>query len=273
MISLATYTQEKSSLVEKALEHYLPESVRHPSVIHDAMRYAVLGNGKRIRPVLTLAVCEMFGGPEDQALIAACAIELIHSYSLVHDDLPLMDNDDFRRGQPSCHKKFGEGVALLAGDALLTLAFQILGELNHSEHSLRLIREIAEAAGTSGMIGGQVLDIQAEAGNLTLENLEEINRKKTGALIRVSCLAGAIMGGAKPEQELRILRFGEYLGFAFQLIDDILDSDGFRKFLSEKEARDKASFLIRDAKAELTPFGQSAEKLNLLADFILDRKR
>jgi len=272
MISLQTYLQERSAGIQKALDAYLPKADTYPPLIHEAMRYSVLGDGKRIRPVLTLAVNEMLGGGDGQAMIPACAIEFIHSYSLVHDDLPFMDNDDIRRGKPSCHKKYGEAVALLAGDALLTYAFQLLGTLEFSERSARLIREIAMAAGTTGMIGGQLLDIQSGKNRSNLEVLDDINRRKTGQLIKVSCLAGALVGGASPEQESRILRFGEYLGFAFQVVDDIIDGNGYLFFMNEQEARKKAEMLVDKAKDELSVFKTTGEKLRLIADSILERK-
>ena len=260
-------------MIEKALDLYLPKADEHPAIIHEAMRYSVMDGGKRIRPVLTLAVNELFGGMVEEAILPACAIELIHSYSLVHDDLPTLDNDDLRRGKPSCHKKYGEAIALLTGDALLTFAFQLLGQMEDSAKSARLAHEISKAAGTSGMIGGQVLDIQAMASEIKLPQLDDINARKTGELIKVSCLAGAVVGGASEEEEMRILRFGEYLGFAFQVVDDIIDRDGCLRFMSEREARAKAQMLTDKAKTELAIFRkETSEILCLIADAILDRK-
>ncbi len=273
MIKLETYLQEKSVQIEKALDFYLPK-LNHPPVIHEAIRYAVMGNGKRIRPVLTLAVNELFHGRAEDAILPACAIELIHSYSLVHDDLPCLDNDDIRRGKPSCHKQYGEALALLTGDALLTLAFQLLAQIEDAEISKRLSFEIANAAGTLGMIGGQVLDIQANTGSITLDQLNDINARKTGELFKASCLAGAISAHASEEEELRILRFGEYLGFAFQVVDDIIDGDGYLRFMNKEEALEKARILTEKAKNELSIFKEeAAEVLFLIADTVLNRKQ
>ena len=267
------YLKEKSVLIERSLESYLPKASENPTIIHEAMRYAVLGNGKRLRPILTLAVNEMCGGSEEKAMIPACAVELIHTYSLVHDDLPLMDNDDMRRGKPSCHKKYGDAIALLTGDALLTLAFELLGKLENRNNAALLVRIIAEAAGTLGMIGGQVLDIQSVDQKLGLDQLDEINQRKTGALIQTSCHAGAIAGGANEAEKRRILKFGQYLGFAFQIVDDIIDRDGCLRFMSEEEAKKKAQHLTDQAKKELNQFGKAGEKLCMIADSILERKR
>ena len=274
MVIFDTYLREKGVLIEKALETHLPAETKYPPVIHEAMRYAVLGGGgKRIRPVLTLAVSEMLGASEGEAMIPACAVELIHSYSLIHDDLPCMDNAETRRGKPSCHKKFGEAIALLAGDALLTLAFQLLTTLKPSENNLRLIREIANAVGTSGMIGGQLVDIESAEKRLDLPALDDMNKRKTGALIQVSCLTGAIAAGAACDQEHRILKFGEYLGFAFQVVDDIIDGDGYLQLMNEKAAREKARLLVQKAKEELSSFQAAGETLCLIADALLERKR
>ena len=301
MIPLQTYWQEKSRAVEKALETLLPKESEYPPLIHQAMRYAVLGGGKRFRSALTLATNEMLGGKDEGALVPACATELIHCYSLVHDDLPLMDNAELRRGKPSCHKKYGEAVALLAGDALLTHAFQLLGTLTPSEKSSRLVLEISKAAGTGGMIGGQLLDIlsfgrknsriskaagtggmiggqlldilSSEKKDLALKNLDDVNRRKTGALIQASCLMGSIVGGASNEEEKRILKFGECLGFAFQVVDDIIDGDGYLVFMSKEEARKKAAALIEEAKEALSPFEKAGERLCLMADLVFERAR
>ncbi|MBI3999592.1 MAG: polyprenyl synthetase family protein [Candidatus Omnitrophica bacterium] len=256
--------------IEQALDEFLPKPSQHLSQIHEAMRYSVLNGGKRIRPLLCLAVCHMLGGKEEDALIPACAVELIHCYSLIHDDLPCLDNDEFRREQLTCHKKFGEAVALLAGDALLTLAFHLISTLKNSQKVHRLLGEISQAAGTFGMVGGQVMDILINKNEVDLPTLDAIHIHKTGQLIKTSCLAGAIAAGASREEEAHILRFGEYLGFAFQIADDILDSDGYLRFMSAHEARAKAREVIAQAKKELKGF-KANSRLIQITDFILSR--
>ncbi len=271
--NLQTYLREKSELIDQALNLYLPKKTKSPKKLHEAMRYMIFSSGKRIRPVLTLAIAELCGGSADQAMPVACTIELIHTYSLIHDDLPALDNDDLRRGRPTCHVEHGEAIAILAGDALLTLAFQILGELDNQPKNLRLVREIALAAGTSGMIGGQVMDIESKTGKITLKLLDEIDLKKTGELIKVSCLVGAISSDLDEARETHILKFGEYLGFAFQIVDDIMDNDGYLHFMSEKEARQKAQELINKAKREISGFSGSKTALESLADYVIERKK
>lgn len=273
MTKLEVYFKKKRALIEKALRKALPAESAEPSVLHEAMRYAVLGEGKRIRPILTLAVSEMFGGKERDAIAPACAVELIHAYSLIHDDLPVMDNADMRRGRPSCHKQFGETTALLAGDALLTLAFEVLGKSGSDPAvQLKLVKLVAEAAGSLGMVGGQVLDLESGGRRMGPAQLDRMNRMKTGALIRASCEAGAISAGAGLSAECRISRFGHYLGFAFQVVDDIIDQDGYLILMGASRAREKAAFLIRQAKQELSGFGKKAEMLRLIAQAVLERK-
>jgi geranylgeranyl diphosphate synthase type II len=256
--------------LEQALDHFLPKPSLHATQIHEAMRYSVLNGGKRVRPLLCLSVCHMLEGDLEEALIPASAIELIHCYSLVHDDLPSMDNDEFRRGQLTCHKKFGEATALLAGDAMLTLAFQILAQIKDSEKMKRLLSELAQAAGTSGMVGGQAMDLLFTNRDTDLPTLDAIHIQKTGQLIKTSCLAGAVMAGAGKDKEARIVKFGEYLGFAFQIVDDILDGDGYLRFMSAHEARGKAVELIASAKRELEGFKRSQPLLEI-ANLVLNR--
>lgn len=262
--------KEQTSHFEIALDRFLPKPSQHSSVIHEAMRYSVLGGGKRIRPLLCFSVSEVLGGDQAEATIAGCAIEFVHSYSLIHDDLPCMDNDELRRGKLTCHKKFGEAIALLAGDALLTLAFETLGKLKDPKKVQRLVTELAQAAGTAGMVGGQVMELVTDPKEVDLPTLDAIHILKTGQLIKTSCLAGAIIAGANSEQEHHILKYGEYLGFAFQIIDDILDGDGYLRFMSAHEAKDKAAEIIEKGKKELAGF-KNGEKLNLIADLILSR--
>ncbi len=262
--------KKRKDEIEAALEHFLPKSSRQTNELCDAVRYSVLNGGKRVRPLLTILVAEMLEGDSREAVIAASAIEMIHSYSLVHDDLPCLDNDDIRRGRPTCHKKFGEPLALLAGDGLLTLSFHILSELKDTRHLRRLVSEISQAAGIFGMVAGQAMDILTENREVSLAALESIHIHKTGQLIKVSCLAGAVVANATQEIEQHILKFGEYLGFAFQIVDDILDGDGYLKHMSLHEAREKAADLVLKAKQELHHFDRNTSLL-CLADSILER--
>ncbi len=223
-------TPELKSLrdtIEDALRHHLPVSSDHAQVLVDAMRYAALSGGKRIRPLLVCATCTGLGGNLENALAPACAVEFIHAYSLLHDDLPAMDDDDLRHGLPSGHIKFGEANAILAGDALLTLAFQTLATAPISRTDVRLtaIQLLAEAAGWQGMVGGQVFDMESENKQLSLSQLQTLHAGKTGALIRVSVQIGALFGNAKVDAETYVLltEFASRIGLAFQIIDDVLD--------------------------------------------------
>jgi geranylgeranyl diphosphate synthase type II len=259
------------ALIEKKMRAMLSAQAARPVSIHKAMQYAVFTGGKRFRPALALSACEACGGKPGDALGAALALELIHTYSLVHDDLPALDNDDLRRGKPTCHKKFGEANAILAGDALLTLAFELVAGIKPADRAVSILREIAVASGTHGMIGGQVADIEAPARKKTLAEHDFISRYKTGALIRVSAMAGAIAAGASVRQLKAITRYGECLGLAFQVVDDILDKDGYCKVMSVKAATQKAVRLIEQAKKESKSFGLKAKKLVFLADFLEKR--
>ena len=259
------------AVIEAGLEKILPGVSRYPPVIHEAMRYAVFTGGKRFRPVLALAASEAAGGRAEDALIPALAIELIHSYSLVHDDLPALDNDDLRRGKPTCHKQFGEAVAILAGDGLLTLAFQILTRVRPAAKTMALLAEISTAAGTYGMIGGQVADLVTEAGRLNLPLVDYISIHKTGKLIKASAVCGAVAAGAPKETLERLARYGEYVGLAFQAVDDLLDGDGYTRLIKPREVRQKVRDLIAKAKREIRPCGKKAVKLQFLADFLLNR--
>lgn len=259
------------ALIEKGLRDLLRAQRTPPLSIHRAMEYAVFSGAKRFRPVLALSACEACGGDPRRALPAALAIELIHTYSLVHDDLPALDNDALRRGKPTCHKKFGEANAILAGDALLTLAFELLAKIKPAERAVRLLREISTAAGTHGMIGGQVADLEIPACKKTVALHRFISERKTGALIRVSAAAGAIAAGATTRQFRSIVRYGEYLGHAFQVVDDILDRDGYCEAMSVPAAIKKAEHLIGQAKKELRIFSRNAQPLFFLADFLKAR--
>lgn len=274
-MNLTTYLKRRQRLVNRALERLLPAAGRGPGDIHRAMRYSVLGKGKRIRPILALAACEAAGGKASDALHAACALEMIHAYSLVHDDLPSMDDDDFRRGKPSCHKRFGEAIGVLTGDALLTYAFQLLsgtGARNgHAGMHLRVIQEVSRAIGTEGMLGGQVADIGASSGRVTAAALESINTRKTGALIAASVRTGALLGVASPSAYRALVRYGERVGLVFQLVDDLLDRDGSVRCQSEGTVRRRAQRLTREAIAVLELLGRRAEPLRMLAQFLLTR--
>lgn len=284
----------RAAQVDKALDEYLPSPDTYPEVIHQAMRYTVFAGGKRLRPVIALATAELAGGDLSAVMPAACALELLHTYSLVHDDLPAMDDDDMRRGRPTCHKVFGEAVAVLAGDALLTLSFQLLARTVENgipaELVLRVISEVAEAAGTSGLIGGQVVDILSTSSSITPATLEYIHRHKTGALYRVAARTGAILAGAGTDVLDAITRYAEYLGLAFQIKDDILDVEGDAQKIGKptgsdeknkkatypavfglQKAREKAAEAADRAVAALSRFGEEAEFLRLLANFVINR--
>jgi len=255
--------------VDAALEHAIPKAAALPQVVHEGMRYAVFSGGKRFRPLLCLGACEAVGAPPRAALPVACAIELIHTYSLVHDDLPAMDNADERRGQPTCHRKFGEGNAILIGDALLTLAFELLSR-NGTPNSLAIIRAISQACGTAGLIGGQVLDLQviSQPRGSTEQLLRDIALRKTGALMAASVIAGGLAAGAGPDQVKRLQRYGHGAGLAFQLIDDVHDEEGLAQLLGRDDARRQAHELLGRAVQALEPFGRRAEGLRELAGWL-----
>ncbi|MFH0986351.1 MAG: polyprenyl synthetase family protein [Candidatus Omnitrophota bacterium] len=271
LMTYEQYFKRHLGLIEKSLKGLLLAHEARPVSIHKAMQYAIFTGGKRFRPVLTLSACEACGGKPQDAIPAALAIEAIHTYSLIHDDLPALDNDDMRRGKPTCHKKFGEANAILAGDALLTLAFEWISEISPAQRAIHVLREISRAAGTRGMIGGQVADLEAPARKKTLAEHDFISRLKTGALIRVSAVAGAIAAGAGTRKLEAVTRYGECLGLAFQVVDDILDGDGYCKVMSVKTATAKAVSLIAQAKREAAKLGRKAAPLVFLADFLGSR--
>ena len=282
----------KAALVDDALEGFLPPVETYPPLIHEAIRYSVMSGGKRLRPALVMASAEAVGGDPALVLPAACSLELIHSYSLVHDDLPAMDDDDFRRGRPTCHKVFGEAAAILAGDALLTLAFGVLAECKgvRADSIARVLAEVAFAAGSRGLIGGQVVDTLSSDEEIDGRTLEYIHRHKTGALYRASVRAGAILAGAADRQLTALTGYAEHLGLAFQIKDDILDIEGNEAVLGKpvgsdlknKKAtypslyglagsREKAIHEARCAVAALTGFGEEADFLRKLVQFVIDR--
>ncbi len=292
-MKLPPFFEEDRLVVDAALERLLPAQTAPPSSVHTAMRYSVFAGGKRIRPILCLETARIFTSDVTPALHPACALEFIHTYSLIHDDLPALDNDDLRRGKPTCHKKFGEALAILAGDALLTLAFQtISATLAPSERCVSILSEVASAAGTiNGMVGGQVADVEAEGKRVDPQTLEYIHRSKTAALIRASITAGALCAGAGPEDVARLRRFGETIGWAFQVTDDILDveesSAALGKTAGKDMAQQKATYpsvfglersheiakdLATKAIAELIPYAERASRLREIAEFLVLRR-
>ncbi len=241
-MTLESFFQQVRPSIETALDGALPSEDRSPPVLHQAMRYSVFAGGKRLRPALCLAGFRAFSPEWRTALPVAAAIEMIHTYSLIHDDLPAMDDDDFRRGRPSCHKRFGEATAILAGDALLTLAFETVARAGglQPERLLRAVRMLAEAAGTiDGMIGGQVLDVQATASGIDGSALEAIHRAKTGALLAASVSIGAYLGGADAARLADVAGFGRSIGLAFQIVDDMLDETVPAEALGKTPGKDR----------------------------------
>jgi geranylgeranyl diphosphate synthase, type II len=292
MSSLKSYLASRAKSVDAALDRFLPPATRKPATIHKAMRYSLFAGGKRLRPILCLAAAEACEGTVAPALPLACAVECIHTYSLIHDDLPAMDNDDYRRGRLTNHKVFGDGMAVLAGDALLTVAFEILGHAKTwPRYDMRaLVREVAHAAGSLKLIAGQVADLEGEGKRITEAQLRFIHDCKTGALLTTSIRLGAMSANA-PEKELKALtRFGHALGLAFQVIDDILDvtqtSEKLGKSAGKDVAAKKATYpailglagakaearrLTAEAHAALGTFGPRGDRLRQLADHLLER--
>src|SRR5713101_2541907 len=241
-MKLSSFFEEDRKAVESALDRLLPAESAPPASIHRAVRYSVFAGGKRLRPVLCLEAARIFDADITPALHPACALEFIHTYSLIHDDLPALDNDDLRRGKPTCHKKFGEATAILAGDALLTLAFQTIGDTPVApDRRVRILQEASAAAGTvNGMVGGQVADLEAEGKNVGAKILEYIHQSKTAALIRASIVSGALCAGASDEDVARLRRFGHTIGWAFQVTDDILDVEETSAALGKTAGKDLA---------------------------------
>jgi farnesyl diphosphate synthase len=286
------WSEERQRRVEHVLERLLPPDADATTPLHRAMRYSVLGGGKRVRPLLVYAAGEVAGASPDVADAAAAAVELIHAYSLVHDDLPCMDNDTLRRGKPTCHVAFGEAMALLAGDALQALAFDALARARMPDPG-RACALLAEAAGVGGMAGGQAIDLEAVGQPLGLAELETMHLMKTGALIRAAVRLGAACGrGLSPAQAAALDAYAHATGLAFQVVDDVLDVEGsastlgktagkdalqskptFVSLLGAAAARTRAEQLRRDARAALAPFGGAARRLAELADWIVLRQR
>ena len=292
---LEAYLKDKRVLVDAALERFLPGEDVQPPTVHRAMRYSVLAGGKRLRPILVIAGAEAVGAPPATVMPTACALEMIHTYSLIHDDLPAMDDDDYRRGRLTNHKVFGDAVAILAGDALLTLAFKLVADnaalVSDPRVVCDVVAAIAEASGTFGMVGGQVVDIESEGKAITPETLEYIHRHKTAALLRGSLWVGARLGGADAVALAAIDDAGQSLGLAFHIVDDILDVEGSLEALGKTAGSDarkqKATYpalhglevsrrearrLIEEAKSRLAVFGDRATPIRALADFVVERK-
>ncbi len=244
-MDIKDYLSSKKETIDRFLESYLPHEEFYPREIHKAMRYSLFAGGKRLRPILSLASYETLRDDTNSILPVACAIELIHTYSLIHDDLPSMDNDNFRRGKPTNHKVFGESIAILAGDALLTMAFTMMTDEFYTrkikpESLVQVIREISLAAGDKGMVGGQAVDMLSEDRSIDLKTLEYIHSNKTGALIRASVRAGGILAGANEEELKGMTLYGEDIGLAFQITDDILDIEGKKEDLGKETGMDSA---------------------------------
>jgi len=292
-MNLPAFFEEGRIAVDAALERLMPGEDVPPPSIHRAMRYSVQAGGKRVRPILCLESAGIFSADVTPILPVACVLEFIHTYSLIHDDLPALDNDDLRRDKLTCHKKFGEATAILAGDALLTLAFETLANAPvDPARRVAILSHVAASAGTiNGMVGGQVADLEAEGRAIEPAELEYIHRSKTAALIRASVVAGAISGGADDENVSRLKRFGETIGWAFQVVDDILDVEESSAALGKTAGKDaeqqKATYpalyglersrqfakeLESRAMEELAPFGQRAARLQELAEMIVHRR-
>jgi len=281
------YLENNKNIIDKTLDEYLPPEENPPSIIHKAMRYSVFGGGKRIRPILTLATAELFGKDTESVIKTACGIELIHTFSLIHDDLPCIDNDDFRRGKPSSHKVFGEAIALLAGDALLVSGFDLI--IKNSEVKeikkqsiLKVIKETSFYIGTENMLGGQVEDISLKNEDITKADLITLYMKKTAALICLSIRSGAILSGANQRQLRALTKYAENIGLAFQIIDDMLDimqdqrdtgKPNYANIFGMKESKSESEKLIEEAKDSLKIFNQKAETLRNIADYLLTRKK
>lgn len=290
--NLIAYLKERQKLCEATLDQAIP--LRYPEKIYEAMRYSLLAGGKRLRPILCLASCEMTGGTISMAMPTACAVEMIHTMSLIHDDLPAMDNDDYRRGKLTNHKVYGEDVAILAGDGLLAYAFEYVADNTKNvplERVLQVIARLGRATGAAGLVGGQVVDLESEGKvDTTLETLNFIHNHKTAALLEASVVCGGILSGASCEDLLRLSRYSQSIGLAFQIVDDILDITATQEQLGKTAGKDQiaqkvtypslwgleeskniAQQLIEAACAELEPYGELGLPLKAIAHFITSR--
>lgn len=292
-MNITEYIAHQQRRVETALDRWVPAESTDPATIHKAMRYSLFAGGKRIRPLLAIGAAEAVSDVPVGIESAACSLELIHTYSLIHDDLPALDNDDLRRGRPTCHKVFGDAMAILAGDALLTLAFEVLAKLEgvDAERRIALVAELATASGTvGGMIGGQVNDLEGEGKHPTVHLLESIHRAKTGALLRASVRVGGIYAGASTHRLHALTEYGEHIGLAFQIVDDILDVEQSSEALGKTAGKDAQQHKITfpavyglersremaenerlAAHIALNCFDERAERLKQLADLIVHR--
>ncbi|HZT68647.1 MAG TPA: farnesyl diphosphate synthase [Terriglobia bacterium] len=291
--TISQYLEEQRALIDQELDQILPSEDTFPYSIHKAMRYSVFAGGKRLRPILCAEAGRLFGAGDRPLLRIASALELVHTYSLIHDDLPALDNDDLRRGKPTCHRAFGEATAILTGDALLTLAYEVLSEPGNCspERQLRIIYELAQATGTrNGMVAGQVMDLESSNQAMDAEHLELIHSSKTGAFLCASVRCGAIFAGAREPDIDRLTIYGRRIGLAFQIVDDLLDVLGSSATLGKtpgkddhqskatypalygiEESRRKAELLIEEALESLRPYGEAAERLRQLAHFLIER--
>lgn len=293
---LGEYLEMKKKITDEALERYLPTEDNYPPVIFQAVRYSVFAGGKRLRPILCMASAEAVGGNCESVLPVACALELIHTYSLIHDDLPALDDDDYRRGMLTSHKVFGEDMAILAGDALLTEAFRLMSERTlmesiSPENLLTVIHDVAEAAGYFGMVGGQTVDVQSEGKDVEKDVLQYIHTRKTGAMITVAVKTGALLSNAGEAELKALISYGRHAGLAFQIADDILNVEGDRALLGKGTGSDakrgkvtypalmgldasrlKAAELVENALAAIEKFDHKAEPLRMIARYIVERK-
>ncbi|MBI4783500.1 MAG: polyprenyl synthetase family protein [Oscillatoriophycideae cyanobacterium NC_groundwater_1537_Pr4_S-0.65um_50_18] len=290
---LSGYLKQQQAQVESALEQAI--AVTYPEKIYEAMRYSLMAGGKRLRPILCLATCELVGGTSDMAMPTACALEMIHTMSLIHDDLPAMDNDDYRRGKLTNHKVYGEDIAILAGDGLLAYAFEFIAVQTRQvppAQVLQVIAKLGRAVGAAGLVGGQVVDLDSEGNpDVTLETLNFIHRHKTGALLEASVVCGAILASATETDLQRLSRYAQNIGLAFQIIDDVLDITATQEELGKTAGKDlqaqkatypsfwgieesqrQASQLVLEAKAEIADFGEKAQPLMAIAEYITARK-
>lgn len=295
-MELKQYIVTRRDAVNGFLAAYMEREEAKNAVLLDAMKHTLFSSGKRLRPVLTIASAEIFGVPMARVMPTACALELIHTYSMIHDDLPCMDNDDFRRGKPTSHKVFGEAMAVLAGDALLTAAFALIAENGQvvgvtAGQIVEVVSDIAQAAGAPGMVGGQAIDMESVGVELSLEQIETLDRLKTGALITVAARVGAVLAGASRADIDSLTQYGQCLGIAYQISDDVLNAVGdeakmgkrlrkdeeqgknsFVRVLGADGARERAGQYIEEAKSALARFGERASVLTELADFVIRRE-
>jgi geranylgeranyl diphosphate synthase, type II len=292
VFDLSRYLSERQSLVEAALDRAI--AVVYPETIYESMRYSLMAGGKRLRPILCLATCEMVGGTLEMAMPTACALEMIHTMSLVHDDLPAMDNDDYRRGKLTNHKVYGDDIAILAGDGLLAYAFEYVAVQTQNvpaERTLQVVVQLAQAVGAAGLVGGQAVDLASEGkSDVTLETLSYIHRHKTGALLEACVISGAILAGVSDGDRQPLSRYAQDIGLAFQIVDDVLDitatsaelgkSAGkdlqaqkatYPSFWGIEESKRQANQLVANAKAQLAPYGDRAQPLLAIADYITAR--